>query len=334
MNILISGGFGFLGSHLVEVLLESSSHHIHVVDDLSTSPLPLKRLLEEIGPHEGRLTYDISTVAEYCQCSPDRPIDQIYHLASVVGPAGVIPHMGKIVQAIVGDTYLMLDLAARHGASLVDVSTSEVYGGGIDGLCSEETLKVFSASPSARLEYAVGKLAAETALLNTCRVGDLQACVVRPFNVAGPRQSGRGGFVLPRFVWRAIREQPLPVFGDGSQLRAFTHVLDLVSGLILAMEKHRSGEVYNLGNPANKVTIRDLAEAVIRIAGSASAISYVDPKSIYGPLYEEAKDKLPVCDKAFKELGWHPVHLLDDIISDTIAYCSSLPEDLGARIGG
>jgi UDP-glucose 4-epimerase len=332
MKILITGGFGFVGSHLVDTLLKTTTHQIHVVDNLSSNPLPLERLLTEIGPHSGRLTYDICTVADYCLRFHDKPVDQIYHLASIVGPAGVISHMGRIAQAIVSDTASIMDLAARHHARLVDVSTSEVYGGGVQGLCHEETPKVISPFASARLEYAVGKLAAETALLNMCQVTDLQACIIRPFNISGPRQSGKGGFVLPRFVWRALKGMPLPVFGSGTQLRAFTHVLDIVSGLILLMEKSAFGRVYNLGNPANKGTIKDLAEAVIRVAGSTSTIAYVDPKSIYGPHYEDANDKFPVSDRAF-ELGWKPLRSRDEIIADTVAYFSSLPEELGQMLG-
>lgn len=332
-KILVTGGFGFIGSHLVEILLKDTNCQVHVVDDLSSSPLPLERLLEELKHSEGRLTYDICTVAEYCRRSADTPVQQIYHLASIVGPAGVIPHIGKIVRSIVDDIYQIMELALRHHARLVDVSTSEVYGGGIEGLCSEDMPKIVPPRPSARLEYAVAKLAGETALINTCQVVNLRACIVRPFNVAGPRQSGKGGFVLPRFVWRAIHGLPLEVFGDGSQIRAFTHVRDIVSGLALAMENGQPGQVYNLGNPANRCSIMELANVVVRVADSSSDICFVDPKKIYGPLYEEANNKFPVSKKAFKELKWHPVRSRDETVADTVAYFSGVPENIGRRLG-
>lgn len=333
-RILVTGGFGFIGSHLVERLLRTTEDTIHVVDDLSTSPLPLERLLEELQPPARRLTYDLCTVEVYCAEHFDVPVDQLYHLASIVGPAGVIPHMGKMVRAIVRDTTTLMDIALRHRARLLDVSTSEVYGGGQQGLCAEDMPKIVPPRSSARLEYAVAKLAAETALMNTCQVTELHASIIRPFNVAGPRQSGRGGFVLPRFVWRALEGLPLQVFGDGSQVRAFTHVQDIVSGLLLAMARSRPGAVYNLGHPGNKCSILDLAKAVIRVAGSSSEILFVDPKSVYGPLYEEANNKFPVSEKAFAELQWQPVYSRDETIEEVVKYFTGLPDELRRLLGG
>ena len=154
-----------------------------------------------------------------------------------------------------------------------------------------------------RLEYAVGKLAAEISLVNTTRVTPLHATIVRPFNVAGPRQSGKGGFVLPRFISQALANQPLTVYGDGSMIRAFTHVQDIVRGTMLVMEKGRNGEAYNMGNPANKTSILDLAERVVRVTNSSSKISFVNPKELFGPLFEEANDKYPDADRAINELS-------------------------------
>src|SRR5205823_9682726 len=126
-------------------------------------------------------------------------------LASVVGPVGVLAHAGRMAGMMVNDTSRMATLALACGARLVDVSTSEVYGGGRDGYCSERDFKIIQPKVTVRLEYAVGKLAAEIALINSTKVTPLRACIVRPFNVAGPRQSGKGGFVLPRFVGQALR---------------------------------------------------------------------------------------------------------------------------------
>ncbi len=333
-RVLVTGGFGFLGSHLVELLLNTTDCHVQVVDDLSTSPLPLERLLLELDPKPGRLTWDICTVADYCRRSTGVQLHQIYHLASIVGPAGVIPHIGKIVQSIVDDTYRVMGLAVRHGARFLDVSTSEVYGGGVEGLCSEDMNKIVPPRSSARLEYALAKLAAETAIVNTTTVTDLHACIVRPFNITGPRQSGKGGFVLPRFAWRAMNNQPLTVFGDGTQVRAFTNVRDMACGLKLAMENGRSGEIYNLGNPANKCSILELANAVIRIVGSSSDIVFMDPKIIYGPLYEEANNKFPDSGKAFRDLKWQPLCSRDDTITEAVNYFKSLPENLARLLGG
>jgi UDP-glucose 4-epimerase len=269
-----------------------------------------------------RLTFDLCSVEEFC-AKNGRDFDQIYHLASVVGPVGVLPHAGKMASMVVNDTARVIALALRGGARVVDVSTSEVYGGGRDGYCSERDLKVIQPNVTVRLEYAVAKLAAEIALMNTTRVTPLHATVVRPFNVAGPRQSPTGGFVLPRFVGQALRGEPLTVYNDGSMIRAFTHVLDIVEGLVAAMARGENGEAYNLGNPANKTSIIDLARRVLARTGGPSKIEFVDPKELFGPLFAEANDKYPDADKSINELGWRPTRDIDRVIVDTIDYIRS-----------
>ncbi len=271
-------------------------------------------------------------MAEFCRDGRIGRFDQIYHLASVVGPAGILVHAGRIVEYIVADTYSIIDRALEWGAQLLDVSTSEVYGGGIDGLCSEDTPRIVPSQTTVRLEYAVGKIAAETALINTCRVKGMRGVIVRPFNIAGPRQSYKGGFVLARFARQALLGEPLTVFGNGRQIRAFTHVKDMAEGLIRAMRSGRSGEVYNLGNPLNRLTIGELAERVLRLSGSRSRISFVDPKTIFGPLYAEAKDKYPDADKAMTELGWAPRYGIDDVIQDSLEYTRTELQREGARL--
>lgn len=289
MRILITGGFGFLGTHLADQLTRDPRNRLHVVDNLSSSPLPLETLLRESG-QPPNLSYTVGDAEQVCWELADQPFDQIYHLASVVGPAGILPFGGTIASSILSQVVVVAEMARCWDAKLVYVSSSEVYGGGKNGYCSEAMAKIISAQSTPRLEYALGKLSAETALINLSRAHGLNACIVRPFNVAGPRQSGRGGFVLPRFVGQAIDGCELTVFGSGRQLRAFTHVRDITSGLMRAMERGRAGEVYNLGNPANKCAIIELASEVIEITGSTSRIAYVNPKTIHGPLYADAAD--------------------------------------------
>jgi nucleoside-diphosphate-sugar epimerase len=318
-SVLVTGGFGFIGSHLVERLLLTSDSRVHVVDDLSTSPIDVDGFVRD-APDKARLSYDLCSVEEFCARSTRPRFDQIYHLASVVGPVGVLRHGGRIAGMMVNDTARVAALAMESSGRLVDVSTSEVYGGGRDGYCSERDLKVIQPKVTVRLEYAVGKLAAEIALVNMTTISGLSASIVRPFNVAGPRQSGQGGFVLPRFIAQADAGEPLTVYGDGSMIRAFTHVEDIADGLLAVMQRGRAGEAYNLGNPANKTTILELARRVVRLTGSRSEIRFVDPKTLFGPLFEEANDKYPDADRSIHELGWLPKHDLDEIILDTTAY--------------
>lgn len=316
MRILVTGGFGFLGSHLLEqILVEDPHHDVHVIDNLSTPAVDPNVFLA------GRVKWRADSVQGYLNdWDGKKPFDRIYHLASVVGPAGILPHVGRIVRSIVDDTYALADAAKRWDARLLDVSTSEVYGGGQEGYCSETMPKIVPAHTSVRLEYAVAKLAAETALLNLATVGTLDCVIVRPFNIAGPRQSGAGGFVLPRFVRAALDGTPLTVFGDGMQIRAFTHARDVARGLTAVMERGRTGEAYNIGNPDNRTTILDLANRVVTLADSRSPVEFVDPKTLYGPLYEEANDKYPDARKAQRELGWAPELGLDATILDTLTW--------------
>lgn len=322
-NILVTGGFGFIGSHLIESLLLKPDNHVHVVDNLSSAPIDTENFLDQL-PGKERLTYDISTIEEYCGQLKETPdFQQIYHLASVVGPVGILRHSGKISFQIISDTQRVIELALCCKAKIVDVSTSEIYGGGKNGFCSEEDSKIVKSEVTTRLEYAVGKLAAEISLINMTRVSPLQASIVRPFNVAGPRQSGKGGFVLPRFIDQAITGKSLTVYGDGEMIRAFTHVKDIVSGSTLVMEKGINGVAYNVGNPSNKTSILNLAKLVIKHTNSKSQISLVDPNKLYGPLFSEASNKFPNAERIISSLNWAPKYTIKDIVLDTYEYMQS-----------
>lgn len=330
-DVLITGGFGFLGSHLTELLLKESDETVHVVDNLSTSPIPLEELLPHLPP--SRLSYEITDLSSALEHLPHLRPRIIYHTASLVGPAAILPHAGFIALNILSDALAVAKLALRTGARLIYVSSSEVYGGGVNGLCSE-TMPVRIAGPSsARSEYALGKLTAEVALTNLHRAGGLDLCIVRPFNVAGPRQSGVGGFVLPRFAGQALASLPLTVFGNGTQRRAFTDVRDIAAGLRQIADCGEPGEIYNLGNPENVCTILELAEQVRELTRTSSPISFVDPRQIYGPLYAEANDKFPDTAKS-RSIGWRPLRNRQEIIEGTVSLMRSAPPATRQRLQG
>ena len=155
-KILVTGGFGFLGSHLVEALLQDKYVAVHVVDNLSSNPIPLEVLLQEWKGLPDNLSYDICTVSKFCAQYENRAFDEIYHLASIVGPVGVLYHAGRIAKTIINDACDLADLALRGDAKLLDVSTSEVYGGGQEGSCAERMPKIIHADVTVRSEYAVG----------------------------------------------------------------------------------------------------------------------------------------------------------------------------------
>jgi UDP-glucose 4-epimerase len=325
IRALVTGGFGFLGSHLVERLWQDDAH-VYVVDNLSTSTLDLDAFIASmVVRYSPRYTFAITPIAEWLP--PPDAFDEIYHLASVVGPVGVLKHAGRVVESVVGDTYRMINLARRMGARLCDISTSEIYGGGRGGLCAENDPKIITPKTSARLEYAVAKLACEVALINNTHANDLWATIVRPFNIAGPRQSHLGGFVLPRFIRQALAGEPLTVYGDGSAVRAFTHVSDVADGIVRAVRQGVNGSAYNIGNAANKTTILELARLVLHVTGSSSPIHHVDPKKLHGDSFEEASDKYPDAARARTELGWEPQHDLERIVRDATDYIRAERKD-------
>lgn len=312
-------------------LLKEASNRVTVVDNLQGQTLSKEYLIDQItAGRPGKLEVNVEAIADFC---PRRSFDKIYHLASVVGPAAVLNHAGYITESIVRDTYIAIRLAQKSSSRLVNISTSEVYGGGDHGLCEEDAPRVIRGPASARQEYAAGKLACEVAIENLCREKKLNAVTVRPFNVSGVRQLGRGGFVLPRFVGQALLGLPLTVFGDGSQVRAFTDVRDVASGIEFAGERGERGAVYNVGNPRNRITIRELAKLVVQSAASTSEIRFTDPKCLYGERYQDAPDKFPDSGRLIG-LGWQPEFRLAQTVADVIASFRQMPDRLMRQVTG
>lgn len=312
-RILITGGAGFIGTHLVNALAERSKTKIEIIDDLSSSSISQSRLdffkrKEILFRHETVEEFQIPTNVQYIQ---------IFHLACRVGPAHVLNYAGRMAREIAADAEKMADLAIRDGAPLISVSTSEVYGKDPKGRPQREDLPLEVPSKiSARLEYTLGKLMTEISLINLATVNPFRVNFIRPFNIVGPYQTGEGGFVLPRFVQSALQDKPLTVFGNGAQIRAFTHVSDLVEALLLIMESNVTCKIYNVGTPENTCSIRSLAKMVIELLDSGSQIQYVDPKMIFGSLYTDAPSKIPDISLIRNDLGWEPEWLLHQIIQD------------------
>ena len=318
-QILVTGGAGFIGTHLVnELARRYRNAAIDVVDDLSNSFTEEAR--KEFFKRHG-INFYKAKVEEF-EFPAGRKYDMIFHLASPVGPAGVLLYAGSMGAMIVNDALKMARRALQDDAKLLCVSTSEVYGSHPEGdrPQREDIPKIVPAKVTVRLEYGVGKLLMEIALLNLAKVEPLRVNFIRPFNIIGPYQKGEVGFVVPRFVAAALKGEPLTVFGDGTQKRTFTHVADIVRPMIDLMETEYRGNIYNVGNPANLCSIKELAERVVRLAGSKSEIRYVNPKEIYGPLYEEAWNKIADVTRITNDLGWKPRYSLDEILVECIDF--------------
>lgn len=317
---LVTGGLGFVGTHLVDRLL-SEGFQVTIVDSLISNVM-------QPSDYEASCRVIVGAIEDVARdlFPPAHRFDEIYHLASVVGPAGVLKHSGEIARQVVTSGEAVVELALAHKASLVEVSTSEVYGRA--GTFRETDSCIIPGRFTVRLEYAVAKLTSEIAAINRARVTDLHVNIVRPFNIAGPRQLPGGGFVLPRFVIAALTGAPLTVFGTGQQVRAFTDVRDIVSGIVAVMRSSHRSRVFNLGNPANELSIMELAHRVRDVVGSRSPIINVDPKTLFGPLYEEGFDKVPEDTRAREDLSWKPRFTLEDTIRDTMNWYSERPHML------
>lgn len=301
MSAIVTGAAGFIGSHLTERLL-ADGYDVLGIDDMRTgvTRVPGARLVE---------------LPIHLTARPAFDPDVIYHLAGPVGPVGVLGQAGHIVTQIVRDADILRSWAAYWGVPLVYVSTSEVYGLQQQPM-TEQAPRIIAAGHSARMEYAVAKLAAETMLLNS----GIDVRIIRPFNVAGPRQREEGGFVLPRFIRQARSGESLTVYGDGTQRRAFTHVLDIVDGIVRAGTVGRAGDVYNLGNPANECSINDLAVAVLEVLDiHDGTVRMVDPRELWGAAFHEAPDKVPDITFARQMLGWNPTRNRATVIRDAAA---------------
>lgn len=305
MRYVVTGGGGFIGSHLVDLLLrQPDTKRVYVVDPRThvwTDP---------------RVTSYPETVQQFEHAIGYNSIDGIFHLAGHVGPTGVLEAAGQIAIDTLDMARIVKKWSAQNGdCPIVFTSTSEVYGNPNTPNSERDDL-TFYAQYAARREYAAGKFAAENALLPPAA----RAVIIRPFNVAGPRQRPDGGFVLPRFVLQALQGERLTVYKPGTQKRTFTHVLDLVEGIWLAFNRPEArGQVFNLGNDANVTDMVTLAMNVIAEVGGGS-VDLVNPMDLHGFGFKEAPEKTADSAKARAELGWKPRYSMDDIIADTVYY--------------
>lgn len=315
MRCLITGGAGFIGSHLTEHLL-SLGHEVVILDDISTGSADNLAAWAD----EPRLRFvqgsvcDTETV-ESCMAG----VDRIYHLAAAVG---VFTIMGKTLESLrtnLGGTETVLEAARRHDVPILVASTSEVYGKNTANGLTEDADRVVGSPLKNRWSYAEAKALDETmAYLYGVEYG-VRTVIVRLFNTVGPRQSGRYGMVIPRFVEQALAGEPVTLFGDGQQIRCFCHVLDVIPSLVALLEDEGAhGTVYNLGS-SEQVSMAELAAKVIAATGSTSTVVKIPYEQAYGPGFEDMQRRIPNCDKARDRIGFRPSRTLDDIIESVIA---------------
>jgi len=315
-HALVTGGLGFIGSAITEAL-ENAGTNVVVVDSLVQNVVPV----DYFSSYTTRVRVIPESVATFLASNTRiDDFDVVIHAASMVGPAGILRYAGRIAPDIVTATSMLVDGCLASNVPLVYFSSAEVYGKN-GPLHEDDDIRV-PPKYNARIEYALAKLTSESIVLNSVQRG-LRSIVLRPFNVAGARQSRAGGFVLPTFVQQALSDQPLTVFENGDQVRAFLGLQDLVSFVcdVIHPDLFNDRIILNLGNPENATTIADLAKRVVAHTGTGAPILYTNGKAIHGESYEEAESftKVPDINRALS-LGWAPTKALDDIISDTISF--------------
>jgi len=316
MKALLTGGAGFVGSHLAEALL-TRGHEVIVIDDLSTGSM------DNIAHLKGRPGFEYvidSVMNERLTAELIDRADVVFHLAAAVGVKLIVEAPVRTIETNVHGTEVVLKHASKKGKLVVIFSTSEVYGKSTAVPFHEDADLVMGPTPKHRWAYACSKAIDEFLALAYYRERKLPVIVVRLFNTVGPRQTGRYGMVIPNFVRQALKGAPITVFGDGTQTRSFTDVGDVVVGLLkLVAEPRAIGQVFNIGN-SEEVSIRALAERIRLATSSASEIVLIPYDEAYEAGFEDMPRRVPDLRKIHDLVGYQPTLALDEILRRVIAH--------------
>jgi UDP-glucose 4-epimerase len=321
MRALLTGGAGFIGSHLADAWLDLG-HAALILDDLSTGAA------DNIAHLQGRDGFTCvidSVMNESLTRELVESVDIVFHLAASVGVRRIMETPVQTIETNVRGTEHVLAAANRKKTPVVIFSTSEVYGKNSAIPFREDADLVMGSTTKPRWAYACSKAIDEFLALAYSRERQLPVIIARLFNTVGPRQTGRYGMVIPNFVRQALADEPITVHGDGRQTRSFTYVTDVVGALIrLAEEPRAVGEVFNIGNP-EEISMLDLAERVRTVAGSSSEIVLVPYEEAYGSGFEDMPRRVPDLGKIREFVGYRPTVELDDILARIIKYMRDTP---------
>ena len=316
MKILITGGAGFIGSHLAEKLLETGNE-VYVIDNLSTGSLDnVEHLLSN-----PKFNLVIDTIMN--EIVMDRLISechQIYHLAAAVGVELIVKNPVEVIETNILGSDMVFKLSNRYLRKVLVTSTSEIYGKSENVPFGEEDDRILGATTKSRWCYSASKAIDEFLGLAYHKEKNLDMIIVRLFNTVGPRQSGQYGMVLPRFIQNALQNIPLDVYGDGSQVRCFTYVKDVVNAMVSLMSNpDATGQIFNIGSD-EPISILELAKQIIGQSGSQSDINFVPYEEAYEVGFEDMKIRIPDISKIKKYIGYKPKNSLNKILQSLIAY--------------
>ena len=321
VRALITGGAGFIGSHLSEALIEAG-HEVTVIDDLSTGRF------ENIAhlTNNPRFRFAIETITNTSVM--DRLMsecDIVYHLAAAVGVELIVSSPIRVIETNVHGTDIVLQTARRYRRKVMVASTSEIYGKSNRAPFGEDDDRVLGPTTKSRWSYSTSKALDEFLALAYHKEAGLSVVIARLFNTVGPRQRGRYGMVIPRFVQWALAGEPIQIYGDGAQSRCFANVRDVVKAFVQLSDcKEADGQVFNIGSQ-EEITIRELAEKIIAKTGSASKMTLIPYDQAYEEGFEDMRRRVPDTSKIKGYIGWEPEMPLDKTLDEIIAYFRSRP---------
>ncbi|MBK6799482.1 MAG: GDP-mannose 4,6-dehydratase [Acidobacteria bacterium] len=316
MRVLITGGAGFIGSHLAELHLERGDE-VYIIDDLSTGSM---ENIEHIKKHP-KFHYHLDTVINHHLTAELVDLaDQIYHLAAAVGVKLIVESPVRTIETNIRGTEVVLHHAAKKRKRVLITSTSEVYGKTVKVPFNEEDDLVMGATHKGRWSYACSKAIDEFLAIAYWKEKKVPTVIARLFNTVGPRQTGQYGMVIPNFVDQALNNKPITVFGDGTQSRCFTHVSD-VTGALMKLIAHPDavGEVYNIGS-SQEISMMQLAQRIKDLTGSKSEIVLVPYDQAYEGGFEDMLRRVPDISKINKLVGYAPKFTLDEILESVISF--------------
>jgi UDP-glucose 4-epimerase len=330
LRVLITGGAGFIGSHLSDAYV-GRGDEVFVIDDLSTGSI------DNIAHLKGHPRFHYTIESVHNQPLVAELIDQcdvVFHLAAAVGVKLIVESPVRTIETNVRGTEVVLSQANKKKKKVLVASTSEVYGLSTDVPFREDGNLVMGATTKGRWSYACSKAIDEFLALAYWREKKLPTVVVRLFNTVGPRQTGQYGMVIPTFVKQALAGRPLTVYGTGEQTRCFGYVKDVVGALVALMDRDEAvGEVFNIGSN-EEVSINQLAEKVRELAGSKSEIVKVPYDEAYEEGFEDMPRRVPDVSKVSALTGFRPTVTLEQILHSVIEYYSGRQPEGAARSGG
>jgi UDP-glucose 4-epimerase len=312
---LVTGGAGFIGSHLVEALL-TRGERVIVLDNLSTGS---HRNLAAVEHHPDLSVVHGSVLDELQVDELVHECDTVVHLAAAVGVKLIIDHPLRSFITNIRGSEIVIQAAFRHRRRILIASTSEIYGKNGSEPLREDADRILGSPGIARWSYSTAKAVDEILAQAYHRERGLPTTIVRLFNTVGPRQSPAYGMVIPRLVRQAVAGDPLTVHGNGTQTRCFCHVSDVIEALLGVLDHPGAiGEVFNIGS-REEVSIVDLAERIVKAAGSTSSVDLIPYEDVYDVGFEDMRRRVPDITKVHELIGWEPRHTLDDILAATIA---------------